>query len=320
MKAVVVQGVNQVVVQDVPEPTIYENQVLVKMGLTNICSQTDLHMIQGRYDCQKPYPYILGHEGAGTVVQVGEALQHRFEVGDRVAYKGMYGVMAEYTALPEDALFKIPNSVSFETAAMYEVAACAYAIVKQTVNMGDNVLLLGQGCAGLLGTIFAKIAGAALVVASDISSYKRSLAEQYGAHVVVDPTKDDLTVLTKELTSGQGFDVTLDFAGIPQTMNTCVELLRPQGSIGMFGVSCEPFAFDFFKLHDKMGIIITAGHEYNYGSVPFQKMLNFTLSGQLQLEAFVTHKFPLDEMEKGLTLIRNQDETVLRIGLLPPFN
>lgn len=318
MKAVVVQGVNQVAVQDIPEPVINDNQVLVKMELANICSLTDLHMIQGIYDCGMPYPFILGHEGAGTVAQVGKGLADRFKVGDRVAYKGMYGVMAEYTALPGDALFKVPDSVSFKTAAMYEVAACVYAIIKQTVKMGDKVLLLGQGCAGLLGTIFAKIAGASLVVVSELSAHKRKLASQYGADVVVDPGKDDLTALANELTAGWGFDVALDFAGSPQTMNTCIELMRIQGSIGMFGVNCEPFAFNFFKLHEKAGIIVTAGHEYNYSSVPYQKMLDFTRSGQLQLDEFVTHTFPLEEVEKGLTLIRNKDETILRIGLLPP--
>ncbi len=317
MRAVFVEKYNQLAVKDVPVPQIKANEALVRMEIANICSQTDTHMLQGIYDCGKKQPFILGHEAAGQIVEVGELLKGRFQVGDRVAYKGMYGVMAEYAAIPENEMVKIPDTVSYEAASMFEVSACAYALIRQTVQMGDKVLLIGQGCAGLLGTIFAKIAGAAQVIAVDINEYKRILAKKYGADVVLDPAQADYEEQLSRLSGGKGFDAVVDFAGIPSTMNSCVQWMRKQGRIGMFGVNCKPFAFDFFQLHDKEGVIYTAGHEYDYNEIPYRKMLDFTLSGQIDLHDFVTHKIKLENVQKGFDMIRDKDETVLRIGLIP---
>ena len=317
MKAVFVEEYNKLAVKDVPIPQIKSNEVLVRMEIANICSQTDTHMLQGTYDCGKKPPFILGHEAAGQIVEVGDLLKERFKVGDRVAYKGMYDVMAEYAAIPENAMVKIPDTVSYEAASMFEVSACAYALIKQTVQMGDKVLLIGQGCAGLLGTIFAKIAGAVQIITVDINEYKRNLAKRYGADVVLNPEQPDYEEELSRLSEGKGFDAVVDFAGIPSTMNSCVKWMRKQGKIGMFGVCCQPFAFDFFKLHDKEGVIYTAGHEYDYNEIPYRKMLDFTLSGQLDLHEFVTHKIKLEDVQKGFDMIRNKDETVLRIGLIP---
>lgn len=317
MKAVVVEGVNQISVKEVPMPRIEENEVLVQIKIANICSQTDTHMVQGIFDSGLEYPFILGHEAAGVVVEVGSALKNCFFPGDRVACKGGYGCMAEYAAFPEDALIKLPDSVSLEEGSMFEVSACAYALIRQTVQMGDKVLLIGQGCAGLLGTAFAKIAGASLIVAADINAHKRDLAKRYGAQVVLDPMQEDYEDRLAALTDGQGFDVTLDFAGMGKTMNDCIRWLKKQGRIGMFGVKCEPFEFDFFQLHGKMAAIFTAGHEYSYNEIPFRKMLDFSVSGQIALHEFVSHKLKLEDVEKGFELIKNRDETVLRIGLIP---
>ena len=318
MQAVVVEGTDRVAVRDVEIPSIREDEVLVQICIANICSQTDLHIIQGLYCCGLTLPFVLGHEAAGVVVKVGACLQDQFSVGDRVACKGMTGCMAEYAAFREDALVKLPDSVSFEAASMFEVAACAYELVRQTVQMGDKVLLVGQGCAGLLGTIFCKLAGAASVVVVEPNAYKRSLSKRYGADIILEDSGAALEKVCDEVTGGQGFEATLEFAGLPQTMDTCIKMLKPQGRLGMFGVGCKPFAFDFFQLHDKMGIIVTAGHSYGYNEVPYRKMLDLTVSGKLPLDEFVTHHFPLAQVEEGLKLIRDKDERVLRIALIPP--
>ena len=159
MKCVFVEKVNEVVVKEVPIPKINDDQVLIKMGIACICSKTDTHIIQGIYPATNPFPAYLGHEAAGTVVEVGKNVTG-FKPGDRVAYKGETGVMAEYTAHTPDLMFKIPDNCSFEAAAMMEVSSCAYSLVRQCVKPGDHVLISGQGCAGTFGLIFAKLAGA----------------------------------------------------------------------------------------------------------------------------------------------------------------
>ena len=85
MRAVFVEKYNQLAVKDVPVPQIKANEALVRMEIANICSQTDTHMLQGIYDCGKKPPFILGHEAAGQIVEVGELLKGRLQVGARVA-------------------------------------------------------------------------------------------------------------------------------------------------------------------------------------------------------------------------------------------
>jgi L-iditol 2-dehydrogenase len=317
VKRVMVDGINRIAVRDMPVPEPNDQQVLVKTGMASICSLTDLHIVEGRHPAAGPYPSIIGHEGAGTIVSVGKGVPG-YREGDRVACKGlMSGCLSEYCAVGLDDLFKIPDSVSFEAATVMEIASCAYAMVRQCVKLGDRVLVIGQGCAGLLGTIFAKVAGAAEVAVSDPSAYKRDQALRRGADIAIDPTKEDLAQRCKEITAGRGFDAVFEFVGLPATIASTVDLIRERGTIGVFGACCEKVPFDFLALHYKFGRILTTGHEYAYNKVPYEKMLEFQLSGQLDFAEFVTHKIPITDAEKGFDLIRKKEKTLLRIGLLP---
>lgn len=317
MKRVIVEEVGKIVVKDMPIPEISDDQVLVKMGIACICSLTDTHIVEGIHPPATPFPSIIGHEAAGTVVAVGSRVTE-YAPGDRVAYKGlMSGCLSEYSAVELYDLFKIPDSVSFEAAATMEIGSCAYSIVRQCVKLGDRVLIIGQGCAGLFGTRFAKIAGAAQIAVTDISKYKRDQAIRHGADIAIDPVAEDLTERTAQLTNGQGFDVVLEFVGTPKTIASTVHLIRNQGTIGLFGACCEPVPFDFLALHYRFGRILSTGFEYAYNRVPYEKMLEFQLSGQIRFEEFLTHTMPITDVHKGFDLIKQKDDTVLRIGLLP---
>ena len=316
MKCVFVEKVNEVVVKDIPVPEINDDQVLIKMGLACICTKTDTHIIQGIYPAANPFPAFLGHEAAGTVVKVGKNVKD-FKPGDRVAYKGETGVMAEYTAHTPDLMFKIPDSCSFEEAAMMEVSSCAYSLVRQCVKPGDHVLITGQGCAGTFGLIFAKLAGATKIVVTDPSAFKRERSLRYGAALALDPNEVDIVSEAKRLTDGKGFDVVMEFSGECKPMQQSVYCVRCQGTIGMFGVCCQPVPFDFLEFHCKFAQLIATGHEYAYNKVPYQKMLDFQEKGLVNFGDFVTHKFPFTDVQKGLDLIASGDETILRIGLTP---
>ena len=316
MKCVYVEKVNEVLVKDVPIPKITDDQVLIKMGLACICSKTDTHIIQGVYPAANPFPAPLGHEAAGTVVEVGKNVKG-FAPGDRVAYKGETGVMAEFTAHTPDLMFKIPDNCTFEDAAMMEVSSCAYSLVRQCVKPGDHVLITGQGCAGTFGTIFTSIAGATAIAVTDPSAYKRERGLRYGADVAWDPTRQDIVKEAMKFTDGKGFDVVMEFSGEKSAMASTVYCVRCQGTIGMFGVCCEPVPFDFLEFHCKFARLFSTGFEYAYNKVPYQKMLDFQQKGIIRFGDFVTHKFPFTEVQKGLDLINSHDETILRVGLTP---
>lgn len=317
MKRVILEKIGSLVIKDLPIPVITKSQVLVKMGLATICSLTDLHIVEGTHPAATALPSIIGHEAAGTIVAVGSDVTG-YQPGDRVAYKGfMSGCFSEYSAVGLDDLFKIPDHVSFEAAAIMEIASCVYSLVRQCVKLGDHVLVIGQGCSGLFGTIFARLAGASMIAVTATSGYKRQLAKQYGAHIIIDPNAVDLKAKCDEITGGKGFDAVLEFVGKPETIAVTVKLVKRLGLIGIFGACSELVPFDFFALHGKGANIVTTGHEYAYSKVPYQKMLDFQLSGQINFAEFVSHRFPITEVQKGFDLIKKHDEQVLRIALLP---
>ena len=315
MKCIYLEKPNNVVIKDVPVPEISDDQVLIKMGLACICTKTDLHIIQGIYPAANPFPAFLGHEGAGTVVEVGKRVK-AFKPGDRVAYKGETGIMAEFTAHTPDLMFKIPDSCTFEDAVMMEVSSCAYSLVRQCVKVGDHVLITGQGCAGTFGTIFSRLAGATKIAVTDPSKYKRERALKYGADVAWD-SADDIIELSKQFTKGAGFDVVMEFSGEEKPMAQSVFCVKVQGVIGMFGVCCHPVPFDFLEFHCKFARLISTGAEYAYNNVPYEKMLDFQQKGLIDFKQFVSHRFKLTEVQKGLDLIHSEDETIMRIALTP---
>lgn len=318
MKRVVVERYGEAIVKEVEIPRINDVQALVRMDLSCICSQTDSHIIEGKYPFGE-LPYYLGHEGAGTIVEIGKSLKG-FSVGDRVAvFRGdaSNGCLAEYTALPPQYMTKVPDSVTLESAAMFELAATVYSLVWQCVRLGDSVLILGQGAAGLFGTIFSRLAGATKIVVSEPIALKRERSKKHGAVIALDPFNEDIIERCKDITSGQGFDVVMDFAGTPESFASTVYMVKQQGTIGVFGINCEPIAFDFKEFHLRFAKLISTGYKYAYNISVCNKMLDFELAGLVNFSEIITHKFPIIDFPKAMSMIKNKDESVLRIALMP---
>lgn len=315
MKAVLVKEYNKPILTDIPVPEISDDQLLVKMAVSNICSKTDLHIIQGLYP-NGDLPFVIGHEAAGTVISTGKNVKD-YQVGDRVAYRGDSAALAEYSAVNLPWVMKIPDDITFEQASMMEVACCSFSLVKQCVRPGDRVLLIGQGCAGLFGTMFAKIFGAEQIIVSEPVAFKRGQALQNGADIAIDPFKEDLYARCSEITSGKGFDAILEFSGSENGLPSALDLVRVQGIIGMFGIWCKSIPFDFVKFHLKYTRITSVGYEYGYNHIPYGKMIEYAKSGEIDFAKFITHKMPLEEFDKAFKIVLDEEPTLLRAALVP---
>jgi len=215
MKAIVLEEYNKLVYKDVDEPQPAPGEVLIRVKACGICG-SDVHGTDGSTGRRQP-PIIMGHEASGVIVKTGDDVT-RWKEGDRVTFdstvyplndwytlKGRYnlsenrevvgvspkeyrrhGAFAEYLAVPQHILHKIPDNVSFEQAAMVEPAAvAAHAVRISGINVGDSAVVIGTGMIGVFIVSMLKAAGATTIIAVDMDDEKLKMAVKYGADVII---------------------------------------------------------------------------------------------------------------------------------------
>lgn len=265
MKALVLREYMKLVYEDVPRPELAADEVLVKVEACGICG-SDVHGLDGSTGRRQP-PLIMGHEAAGVVAEAGPAVKG-WATGDRVTFdstiyrlddwytrRGLYnlsdgrmvlgvspgeyrrhGAFAEYVAVPQHILYRVPASVSFEQAAMVEpVAVAAHAVSLTPLAVGDTAAVVGAGMIGLCLVQVLRAAGCSRVFAVDLEAKKLELARQLGADAVLDPQKADVAKAVAEATEGRGADVAFEAVGITATVQTAIGAVRRGGTITLVG-------------------------------------------------------------------------------------
>lgn len=270
MNAAVFYGPGNIKVEEKEIPKINDDEVLVKIEASAICG-TDLRIYKSGHHAVKP-PHIIGHENAGTIVKVGKNVEI-FKPGDRVAIDpivscgfchycrkgvtnlcltfkktieafGYYypGGFAEYMAIPKKAiergnLISVPDGMTFEEAAIAEPMACALnGQLLAGVGAGDTVLVIGAGPVGSMHASLSKILGATKVIISEISQNRLDMAKEIDvADYYINPEKEDLGDLLKNLTDGIGPDVIMIAASSKIAQEQSVSLVANQGRICFFG-------------------------------------------------------------------------------------
>ena len=266
-KAVYLTGLKQMEFRDVPVPAIKADEVLVKMEAIGICG-SDLHYYShGRIgDFVVEFPFILGHECAGTVVRKGDAVTH-LQVGDRVALEpgvpcghcefclgGHYnlcpdvrffatppydGCLMNYVAHSAQFAFKLPDKVSSIEGALVEPLAIGLnACLTAGVRLGDTVVIFGAGCIGLVTLLSAKAYGATQVIVVDVIDKRLAAAANMGA-VTLNAKNCDVLAEIRQLTGGKGARVVIDCAGTTTTLNQPVQVAKAGGSIVWVGLAAD---------------------------------------------------------------------------------
>lgn len=265
MKALILKEYNNLVYEDFPKPTYMINEVLIQVKACGICG-SDVQGLDGSTGRRIP-PIIMGHEASGVIAEVGEAVKG-WKEGERVTFdstiyplndwytlKGYYnlsdnrrvlgvscrdyrlhGALAEYVSVPQQNLYRIPEKVTFNQAAMVEPAAVAlHAIELTPIKMNDTALVVGAGIIGLFVIQFLRITGCGIIVAADINRNKLEMAKKLGADVTLHPQDDNIRDLLLGLTEGRGADVAFEVVGISSTIKTAVESLRKGGTLTLVG-------------------------------------------------------------------------------------
>ena len=315
--------------REVPEPRIRDNEVLIRVHRAGVCG-TDVHIYEwdawasGR--CRPPF--VVGHEFAGEVVEVG-GLVENVRTGDRVTAEGHIvnelsvfsrtgnahvdpetriigvdrdGCFAEYIAMPASNVWHLDDDVSYEVGGIHDPMGNAFhTALCGTEIPGAAVLVTGCGPIGLFAVGICKAAGASRVVAVDVNERRLALARAMGADDAVRP--DDAPAAVRRATDGHGVDVVLEMSGVPSAIHQAFALVRPAGRVQMLGIPSRAVDVDFATEVIFKGITI-------YGVVgrrmydTWIQMRQFLRSGQFDPTPAITHRFALEEYDEAIAAIK----------------
>lgn len=342
MKALIYHGPGDMSWSEARKPRVLQpGDAIVQVDTTTICG-TDLHILKGDVPAVRP-GRILGHEGVGTVVEVGPGV-HDMTVGDRVLIScikscghcpncraGLYshclgeegqsgigwilghlinGTQAEYVRIPyaDNSLYKLPDSVSnIEAVMLSDILPTGFEIgvLAGEVKPGDVVAVIGAGPVGLAAIATAGLCGAGTVVAIDRDTNRLDQAKGFGATDVVDPTHLDWQSKVLALTDGAGVDVAIEAVGLPETFTMAVELARPGGRIANIGVHGASVELALQDLWIR-NIGITMGL-VNTNTTAM--LLKLVAQQKIPVAKFATHFFTLDQMIHAYDTFARASET-----------
>ncbi|HEY2866976.1 MAG TPA: L-threonine 3-dehydrogenase [Pyrinomonadaceae bacterium] len=317
--------------EDVPEPTIGINDVLLRMKKTGICG-TDVHIYNWDTWSQQTIkiPTILGHELCGEIVEVGSNVSDFF-VGDIVSVEGHlvcgrcrnclagrrykcahtlgFGVntdggFAEYMAVPYTNIWKHERSVDTDVAAIFDPFGNAVHTALAFEIFGEDVLITGAGPIGIMAAAVAKHAGARNVVITDVNPKRLELAEKMGDFTVVNVAEKKLEDVQKELDMKEGFDVGMEMSGNPQAFRDMLANMVHGGKVAFLGIPSDEFSINWktviFNMLTIKGIYGREMYETWY-------QMSVLIEGGLDISPVITHRYSYKEFEKGFEAMRTGD-------------
>lgn len=309
--------------QDMPEPTIGTNDVLIKINKTAICG-TDLHIYKWDEWSQANIktPVITGHEFAGEIVELGSDV-HGLKVGQRVSGEGHLtcgfcrkcraglrhlcrntlgvgihrsGCFAEYLAIPASNVCPLPDNISDNIGAILDPLGNATHAALSFDLVGEDVLITGAGPIGIMAVSIAKKAGARFVVITDVNDYRLNLAKQAGADLAVNISKQKISDTLSILGMNEGYDVGLEMSGNSTALLDMIDNLSYGAKMSILGIPPSKVNMDLNKvvfkgLHIK-GIYGREMYETWY------KMISMIQSG-LDVNAVITDTFAIDDYQEA---------------------
>jgi len=344
MKAAVLQGKEDIRIEDVSRPILSANEVLVAPRAVGICG-TDYHIFTGHWKVD--FPLILGHELTGEVVEIGSDVQ-LFQIGDRVVIEpdimcgkcyycttlginnylcenhpalgqGIDGAFAEFVKVPEKVLYSLPDTIDFDTGALIEPIACAiHGTDQSNIQPGDNVIILGAGTMGLLLMMFARLRGAAKVVMSEPNKARRKMAIELGADLALNPRENNVRTKVLKVFNGRGADVVIEAAGRKDATEQAFTLARPGGRICIVGVIPQGTpvtitdSFDTFFIKE-----LTLVGSMGCPGATFERSMRLLTTKRINVKSLITHRFGLDDIGKAFSILGEGKELAIKIIINP---
>jgi threonine 3-dehydrogenase len=313
--------------EEIPEPKVGPNDVLIRIGRTAICG-TDMHIYNWDAWARKtiPVPMAVGHEYSGRIVEVGSEVRG-LKPGDRVSGEGHItcgycrncragrrhlcrntvgvgvnrpGAFAEYLAIPAENAFRLPDSISDDIASILDPFGNATHTALAFSMVGEDVLITGAGPIGVMAAAIARFVGARHVVITDVNDYRLELARRMGATRALNVQRESLDQAMKELGMQEGFDVGLEMSGNAAAFRDMLRTMHHGGSIAILGIPPEETAIDWNQVIFK-GLTLKG----IYGREMFEtwyKMASLLQSG-LNLEPIITHHLPVRDYREAFGIM-----------------
>ena len=326
------RGLDHMIIKEIPTPTAGAGKVVVSLEYVGICG-SDVHYFHsgriGDYIVDLDSDYMLGHECAGTVVEVGEGVTN-LKVGDKVAIEpgytcgecefckaGLYnlcpdviflatppvqGCNMEYIEYPADWCFKLPDNMTTKEGALIEPLSVGFHAANQAdVQVGDTVVILGSGCIGLVTLLSSKAHGAGKIIVADLVDARLQKALELGADYVINSKEVDALAEISRLTDGKGADKVFETAGSPVTIAQTAFAVKRGGTICLVGLSSQSeITYNFSQIMDKEAKIVSV---FRYRNI-YPKAIAAVAKGAIDVKKIVTHEFDLDHIQEAY------DETV----------
>ena len=342
MKALVkyARGEGNVAIRDVDEPRCGDDQVKLEVAFCGICG-TDLHVLHDTF--RNFPPVILGHEFAGTVVEVGRNVTNA-TIGERVTGlgatavtcgqctycrsgyfifcanrrgmgHGVNGAFTRYVVLRPDQLYRVPADFSLEEASLSEPFAAVVQAVTEIarVRNGETALVSGPGPMGLLCLKLLVAEGLRVIVAGTPGDKDRmEAAKRMGAAAVVDIGQQKVDEAVRELTGGVGVDVAFECAGHPSSVRGCLESLRPMGRYTQVAICGQDISFPIDLIFYKQ---LTMSGSICYTAQTWERMMKIYAEGRIRLHDLISTKLPISEWRTAFALCA--DKTAIKVLMYP---
>jgi L-iditol 2-dehydrogenase len=335
MKAGVYLSPGKLGVREVPDPVLGPGEILIRVKAAGICG-SDLHSYRDASRFRSVADRVLGHELAGDIVAVGAGVEN-LRVGQRVGIEPLMGCnrcewcaighyhlcaklahigfawsggFAELSKAPAEKAYPLPDNVSYEAAAILDCVACGvHAVHRLGIGPRDCVVVLGGGAIGLSVLECARWAGARFVALVDPLSRSREMAEQVGADLTIDPSREDPVERVLNATAGRGADVVVEaVGGRAPTLEQAVRMTKAGGRLGYLGHFAAPQTLDVGRLLRYEMTVVPVFSYARWGTVTeYQIALDGVAQGQLPVHLMVTHRFPLDRIDDAFRAAADKD-------------
>jgi threonine 3-dehydrogenase len=311
--------------EDIPEPKIGINDVLIQVDRTGICG-TDLHIYKWDSWAQKtiPVPMAVGHEFVGEVVEVGSNVTD-FHPGEVVSGEGHVvcgrcrnclagrrhlcaetqgigvnrpGAFAELISLPMTNVWHHDRDVDRDIASIFDPFGNAVHTALSFPVIGEDVLITGAGPIGCMAAAVAKHAGARFVVVTDVNPWRLELVQRMGATRTVNVTNEQLPEIQRELGMREGFDVGLEMSGNSDAFRSMLDNMAHGGKIAMLGIPTEPIAIDWNQVVFNMLTI-----KGIYGREMYETWYKMTvmIQGGLDISPVITNRYHFTDFEQAFS-------------------
>jgi len=320
-------------VREVYKPEPVAGEVLVKIKAAGLCN-TDVSILYNKYKGRSPVPIplIMGHEGAGEVAGLGQGVSG-YNIGDRVAMEAISGcgscyqcksgfknlchhwshigitrsgVFAEYIAVPQVQVHRIPDNVSFTEAALLEPLGLVVRSLEQSRPMiGETVAILGPGSLGILHALAYRAAGVGKVIMIGTGNDKKRFekALELGVDHAIDIDSSNYLKEIQDITDGSGADIVVETANSPKATEMAFEIAAARGRVVLFGLYPKA-CFDQVKLLRNK---ITVYGDVGQVSSQFMQAIKWLETGRVKVGNIITRTFSLGEAKQAFEASRQCD-------------